>query len=124
MVEVLSTRFSKKWQFQTEASFIWRASILFVLNFADWLSTILALNYAREGNPLTTAIVNQPPLVSLVFKMIITILVCGLLNYAYNKGPKQYAKIGLSFLIIYYSIVIGNNLLILNTQPSLTSLAP
>lgn len=100
-------------KFKLEKSLVLPAVLLFVLNFADWISSVFASGYAVEGNPLVVALVNQPPVLSLVFKMAITFLACMLLLYAYQKGPKQYAKFGFAILIVYYGLVVGNNLLLM-----------
>ena len=111
-MKVFSTSFSREWEIQTEASLIGGVILLFVLNFADWLSSLFLRSYYQEGNPLMAAIMNKSPLVSLAVKMTITLLVCWLLIYAYMRGPKQYSKIGLVVLNLFYSIVVGNNCLL------------
>jgi len=103
---------SARWKVQTRASLIWGVILLLVLNFADWLSTVLLRTCALEGNPLMVAIINQPPPVSLAFKMTITLSACLLLTHAYNKGPRKYAKSGFAILNIFYGMVVANNILL------------
>lgn len=94
-----------------DVSVIWRVTALLFLNFIDWFSSILNSGYAREGNPLMVAIVDQP-LVALVLKMVITLLSCSMLAYAYKRGPRRYAEIGFYVLILFYGVVVVNNLLL------------